>query len=66
MRLKRGLDVEKRKISPIGAQALTKAKNTISYPTPQTSVLNSSFSTPQGIARDASEARHSLSFSEES
>jgi Zn finger protein HypA/HybF involved in hydrogenase expression len=65
MRLKRGLDVEKREISPIGAQALTKAKKTISYPTPQTSVLNSSFSTPQGIARDAPEARHSLSPSEE-
>jgi hypothetical protein len=45
MRAKRRLDVEKQEISPIGAEALTKAKITIGYHNPKPSILASSYST---------------------
>ena len=53
MRLKRGSDVEKVAISPIGAQALTKAKITNGYHHPQTLILPSSFSTVLERAQEA-------------
>jgi hypothetical protein len=56
MRAKRGSDVEKQEISPIGAQTLTKAKITIGYHHPQTSIRGSNFSTSPEVAQDTSEA----------
>lgn len=52
MRLKRRSDVEKTEISPIGAQGLTKAKITIGYRHPQTSILPSRFSTGEAGSQD--------------
>jgi len=47
-------------ISPIGAEALTKAENTFGYHHPQTSISDSSFSTNGEIAESASQADGSI------
>jgi Zn finger protein HypA/HybF involved in hydrogenase expression len=60
MRLKRGLDVEKRTLQVPQREGADSPKMTIRYPNPQTSNLDSSFSTRPGIAEDASEAPESL------
>src|SRR5262249_19623090 len=60
MRRKRASDVEKQEISPIGAQALTKAKTTTSYHHPQTAISDASFSTGQASAQGASGAAESI------
>ena len=66
MRRKRGSGVEKVANSPTGAEALTRPEKQVSYHDPQTSILGSSFSTQQGSAEDALEARQSLSAGRES
>jgi hypothetical protein len=65
MRRKRGSDVEKQEISPIGAQALTKAKITIGDHHPQTSVLPSNFSTGQATSPDAPKADGTVNITRE-
>ena len=57
MRRKRELDVEKQEISPIGAQALTKAKTTTDYHHPQTGIRGSTFSTTDPAANSASDSQ---------
>src|SRR5262249_31314650 len=60
MREKRGLAVEKVANSPLGAEALKKAKRTSRYSDPQTSISDASFSTGQGSAEDAFGAGESI------
>jgi len=55
-RKRSGSDVNKLGISPIGAEALTKAENGFGYHHPQTSISDASFSTGMGIAPDAPQA----------
>jgi hypothetical protein len=52
-------------ISPIGAEALTKAENTIGYHHPQTSISDASFSTNGEIAEKASKADGRVDTAEE-
>jgi hypothetical protein len=51
-------------ISPIGAEALTKAENRVGYHHPQTSISDASFPTGEGIARAALEDGESISTAE--
>jgi len=50
MRRKRGLDVEKTEISPVGAEALTKPENQGGYNDPITTKTASNFSTQKEAA----------------
>jgi len=57
--------VEKLANSPIGAEALTRADQTIRYGDPQTSISGSSFSTGQAISQDTPEAGESINTAEQ-